>query len=197
MDKNEQQIEHLAQRVRSLEMECQSEGLSPEIRSIVEDFDLVPVSDRVSTQTKLTGEIIRQILENMGYNCKQGQDYVLVETDDGERIQITYSRLPIISVTNGFVIEESEESLKGLRNAAFQITDNWDMVKAAIDDEEKHLAVYLHARHIDAASFEENICFYIEYIIAATDNLRELHRDYERDRILGGFKTKNGKQVYS
>lgn len=197
MDKYERQLEQLAQRIRTLEMEKLPKEIPSEFRNMVVDLDLIPVANQVSTPAKLSEEMILPILKDLGFSCKQGQDYVSVQTEEGERIQITYSRFPIILVTNGFIIDESEESLIALREAVSQITNTWDMVKAAVDDESKHLAIYIHARHMDVASFKENIRFYIEHIIAATDNLRELHRNYERERFLSGFMTREGKQVLS
>lgn len=195
MDQYQNEIEQLAQRIRNLEMDRIPECMPGEVRSMVDEMDLIPVS--VLEPGRLDERMIMPILEEMGYKCQAGLDFVMVETEEKERIQITYGRLPIISVIISFRLNETEESMECLRKAVLLLISTCDMIKAAISEDEKQLAIYLHARHTDVSSFKENIRYYIDSICAAADSLRESHREYYRDRMLDSFIVKNGKQIYS
>ena len=101
MDKYEQKIEQLAQRIRRLEMESLPASMSVEVREMIEELDLVPAPfSTVENPQKLTGEDMLIILEALGYTCRLGEDFVNVETEVG-MIQVNFDRLPIVSITNG------------------------------------------------------------------------------------------------
>lgn len=189
MDKYEQKIEQLAQRVRRLEMESIPGNLpSQEICELINELDLVPATSHASELNPgLTGDRIMMILQDEGYTCRQGEDFVNVETEEG-KIQVNYDRLPVISVTNGYRFEETEEGVNSIRKAAFEVTGAWDMVKAIVDPIEGHFLIYLNARHEDVASFHRNIRFYIEQVVEATKDFRQRYRDNERERMLRGYR---------
>lgn len=189
MDKYEQKIEQLAQRIRRLEMESIPENLpAQEICDMINELDLVPVTSHASELNPgLTGDSIMSILQDEGYTCRQGEDFVNVETEEG-KIQVNYDRLPVISVTNGYRFEETEEGVNSIRKAAFEVTGAWDMVKAIVDPIEGHFLIYLNARHEDVASFHRNIRFYIEQVVEATKDFRQRYRDNERERMMRGYR---------
>ena len=103
----------------------------------------------------------------------------------------------MVSVTSGFLVNESEEGMKSLRKAVLDINDSWGMVKATVGREEDHVLIYIHARHPDVVSFRENIRYYIETVGAATAELRENYNGYERERLMDSFKQKHGKNFLS
>ena len=189
MDKIEQKIEQLTQRVRRLEMESLPASLPvQEVRDLMDDLDLEPAPFHCGElNTSLRGEDILAVLQETGYSCRQGEDFVCVETEDG-KVYVNYDRLPIISITNGYRFEETEEGVNSIRRAAYEVTGAWDMVKAIVDPVEGHLLIYLNARHEDVASFHQNIRFYIEQVVEATKELKERYHNYERDRMLRGYK---------
>ena len=196
MDKYEQKIEQLAQRIRRLEMESLPASMSVEVREMIEELDLVPAPfSTVENPQKLTGEDMLIILEALGYTCRLGEDFVNVETEVG-MIQVNFDRLPIVSITNGYRFDETPEGVYSIRQAALEVTSYWDMAKALVDPAEGHLLIYLNARHEDIASFQRNIQFYIEQVLGASKDLKERYRDYERDRMLKGFKP-SPKQILS
>ena len=190
MDKYEQKIEQLAQRIRRLEMESLPAALPvQDVREMIEELDLVPVSScEVEHSQILTGEAIMTILETLGYTCRLGEDFVNVETEDGN-IQVNFDRLPIVSITNGYRFEETPEGVNSIRQAAYEVSGYWDMVKAIVDPTEGHLLIYLNARHEDKASFQRNIHFYIEQVVGATKDLKERYHNYERERMFRGLKS--------
>lgn len=190
MDKYELKIEQLAQRIRRLEMESLPAAMPvQEVRDMIEELDLVPVSSReVFHSQTLTGEAIMTTLETLGYTCRLGEDFVNVDTEDG-KIQVNFDRLPIVSITNGYRFEETEEGVNSIQRAAYEVSGAWDMVKAIVDPAEGHLLIYLNARHEDVASFHQNIRFYIEQIVEATEDLKERYHNYERERMLCGYKS--------
>ncbi len=190
MDKIEQKIEQLTQRVRRLEMESLPASLPvQEVRDLMDDLDLEPSPFHCEEMnSSLRGEDIFAALQETGYSCRQGEDFVCVETEEG-KIYVNYDRLPIISITNGYRFEETEEGVNSIRRAAYEVTGAWDMVKAIVDPVEGHLLIYLNARHVDVASFHQNIQFYIEQVVEASKDLKERYHDHERDRILKGFHT--------
>lgn len=189
MDKIEQKIEQLTQRVRRLEMESLPASLPvQEVRELMDDLELEPTPFHcVGINTSLRGEDILTVLQESGYSCRQGEDFVCVETEDG-KVYVNYDRLPIISITNGYRFEETKEGVNSIQRAAYEVSGAWDMVKAIVDPVEGHLLIYLNARHEDVASFHQNIQFYIEQIIEATKDLKERYHNYERDRMLCGYK---------
>lgn len=189
MDKIEQKIEQLTQRVRRLEMESLPASLPvQEVRDLMDDLDLEPAPFHCGElNTSLRDEDILALLQENGYSCHQGEDFVCVETEDG-KVYVNYDRLPIISITNGYRFEETEEGVNSIRRAAYEVTGAWDMVKAIVDPSEGHLLIYLNARHEDVASFHQNIRFYIEQVVEATKELKERYHNYERDRMLRGYK---------
>ena len=189
MDKYELKIEQLAQRIRRLEMESLPAAMPvQEVRDMIEELDLVPVSSReVFHSQTLTGKAIMTTLETLGYTCRLGEDFVNVDTEDG-KIQVNFDRLPIVSITNGYRFEETEEGVNSIQRAAYEVSGAWDMVKAIVDPAEGHLLIYLNARHEDVASFHQNIRFYIEQIVEATEDLKERYHNYERERMLCGYK---------
>ena len=167
-----------------------------EVREMIEELDLVPAPfSTVENPQKLTGEDMMTILEALGYTCRLGEDFVNVETEDG-KIQVNFDSLPMVSITNGYRFDETPEGVNSIRQAAFEVTSYWDMVKALVDPAEGHLLIYLNARHEDIASFQRNIQFYIEQVLGASKDLKERYRDYERDRMLKGFKP-SPKQILS
>lgn len=179
-------------------MESIPENLpAQEICDMINELDLVPVTSHASELNPgLTGDSIMSILQDEGYACRQGEDFVNVETEEG-KIQVNYDRLPVISVTNGYRFEETEEGLNSIRKAAFEVTGAWDMVKAIVDPIEGHFLIYLYARHEDVASFHRNIRFYIEQVVEATKDFRQRYRDNERERMLKGFNTASSKHIAS
>lgn len=189
MDKYELKIEQLAQRIRRLEIESLPAAMPvQEVRDMIEELDLVPVSSReVFHSQTLTGEAIMTTFETLGYTCRLGEDFVNVDTEDG-KIQVNFDRLPIVSITNGYRFEETEEGVNSIQRAAYEVSGAWDMVKTIVDPAEGHLLIYLNARHEDVASFHQNIRFYIEQIAEATKDLKERYHNYERERMLCGYK---------
>ena len=159
-----------------------------EVRSLMDDMDLEPTPFYCAeSSTSLRGGDILAVLQECGYSCRQGADSVCVETEEGE-IYVNYDSLPMISITNGYHFEETEEGVNSIRCAASEVTGAWDMVKAVVDPVDRHLLIYLNARHDDVASFHRNIRFYIEQVVEATKDLKERYHNYERDRILCGYK---------
>ena len=51
------------------------------------------------------------------------------------------------------------------------------MVKSTIDPSGDRFIVYLNARHIDIDSFRQNIQYYIEQVMEASEGLRERYFD--------------------
>lgn len=190
MDKYEQKIAQLSQRIRRLEIESlQTVMPDKEIRNMIEDLDLVPMPFRsADNPPKLTGEVMMDIIEDLGYSCRWGEDFVNVETGEG-RIQVNFDSLPMVSITNGYLFDETPESVTSMRKAAFEVTGYWDMVKVLVDPTEGHLLIYLNARHEDVVSFSSNIKFYIDQVLGASKDLKERYRDLERNRILECFRT--------
>lgn len=197
MDKYEYQIEQLAQRVRRLEADSLSGDESREVQALMEDLDLIPASgqDAGSSSHKLHGETVVAILKDLDFACKTIDDFVLIETEEG-KIEINYSRLPIVTVADRYRFNENEEGIKSMVDAANDINRYWDMVKVIVDEQEEQLLFYLDARHEDAASFRQSIQYYIEQILGAVKDFRERRNDYERDRVLRRYLT-SSKQVAS
>lgn len=198
MDKYEQQLEHLAQRIRRLEAESLPFDMTDEMQSMMEELDLVPIDEQhsVTAPKKLNYGVIMDTLKYFGYNCSKGEDFVNVDTEEG-RIQVNYDRLPIVTITNGYCLNESEEELKSIRKALNDIIRDWDMVKGFIDAEEKHLLLFLDARHEDAEGFRKNIRYYMEQIIEATKAFKDKYHDYERDRVLTSFGASSRRKILS
>ena len=196
MDNYKQQIEHLFQRVRRLEAEVLPKNYSSDIQAMMNDFDLIPVCDQDSKS--LTAESVEIILHKLGYDCRRGEDFFRIYINEEEgHIQLNTDRLPIISITNGFCFDETEEGAQSIRNAAYEITGYWDMVKALVDSSEGHLLIYLNARHEDVLSFQKNIKYYIDQIVGASQDLRERYKAYEQDRMLARFKKKTTDHILS
>ena len=197
MDKYEYQIEQLAQRVRRLEADSLSGDESREVQALMEDLDLIPASgqDAGSSSHKLHGETVVAILKDLDFACKTIDDFVLIETEEG-KIEINYSRLPIVTVADRYRFNENEEGIKSMVDAANDINRYWDMVKVMVDEQEEQLLFYLDARHEDASSFRQSIQYYIEQILGAVKDFRERRNDYERDRVLRRYLT-SSKQVAS
>ena len=189
MDKYEQKIEQLAQRIRRLEMESLPASLPvQDVREMIEELDLVPVPYcEVEHSQILTGKVIMTILETLGYTCRLGEDFVNVDTEEG-KIQVNFDRLPIVSITNGYRFEETPEGVNSIRQAALEVSGYWDMVKAIADPVEGYLLIYLNARHEDKASFQRNIHFYIEQVVGATKDIKERYLIHERERMFRGFQ---------
>ena len=59
----------------------------------------------------LKGEDIMTVLRELGYTCRKGDDFICVETEEG-KISVIYDRLPIISVTKGYLFDETDDALK-------------------------------------------------------------------------------------
>ena len=173
MDKYHKNVERLFEQSRTLNGAKLPDVLMDELRSMMEELGLVPISE--SKPKKLVAEMILPILEEMGYTCKLGKGSVEVEMDDG-CICIFHEMLPMVTVANLFLIDEDEESMECLRRAVSQVNDSFDMVKVVIYDDSRRLAIFLHARHFDVDSFKANIQFYIESVSAATERLREQHQ---------------------
>ena len=197
MDKYEQKIELLAQRIRRLEMESLPAVMPvQEVRELIDDLDLVPMpSTAAEHSAKLTGEAMMSVLESQGYTCRLGEDFVSVDTEEG-KIQVNFDRLPLVSVTNGYRFDETPECVTSLREAAHEVIGYWDMVKALVDSAEGHLLIFLDARHEDVSSFQRNIRFYIDQVLGASRYLKDRYHEHERDRMLKGFMTST-KQVLS
>ena len=168
-----------------------------EVREMIEELDLVPVSySAANYPQRLTGDDMLTILEALGYTCRLGEDFVNVETEGG-KIQVNFDSLPMISITNGYRFDETSEGVNSIRQAAFEVTSYWDMVKALIDPTEGHLLISLDARHEDISSFQQNIQFYIKQVLGASKDLKERYRDYERERMLKGVITSSTKHILS
>ena len=197
MDKYEYQIEQLAQRVRRLEADSLSGDESGEVQALMEDLDLIPAygQDTDSSPHKLHGETIVAILKDFDFDCKTIDDFVLIETEEG-KIEINYSRLPIVTIADRYRFNESEEGIKSMVMAANDINRYWDMVKAIVDEQEEQLLFYLDARHEDTVSFRHSIRYYLEQILGAVKDFRERRNDYERERVLRKYMT-SSKQVVS
>lgn len=198
MDKYQLQIEQLASRIRSLEMERLPSGLPDEMREMIEEMDLVPMRghDAPYRPEKLTEDRACAILEELGYTCRQGSDYVQVRSGES-LIQVNLDSLPMISVTNGFLLDETEGSMDSLRRAAAEFNNTWGMAKVFIAVDESHVMVYLFARHADVLSFKDNISFYIDTVGEAMEDLRRQYKDLERERLMNVFKTRTGKNILS
>ena len=197
MNKYEYQIEQLAQRVRRLEADSLSGDESREVQALMEDLDLIPVygQDAGYSSHKLHGETVVAILKDLDFVCKTIDDFVLIETEEG-KIEINYSRLPIVSVADRYRFNENEEGIKSMVDAANDINRYWDMVKVIVDEQEEQLLFYLDARHEDVASFRQSIRYYIEQILGAVKEFRERRNDYERDRVLRKYMSAS-KQIAS
>ena len=188
MDKYDYKIEQLAQRIRRLEAESLPSGMTEEVRALMDDLELVPAADRDSAYSrKLNERSIATILEDLGYDTKMGEDYILIETEVG-KIEVCHKQLPVITISNGYLLKECDEGLNSIKRAASDVTMFWDMVKAIVDSEGEHLVIYLDARHDDAASFRQNIHYYIEQIVGATKDFTDRYHGYERDRWLAGLR---------
>ena len=134
----------------------------------------------------LDGDLVFDIAEDLGYTCSKGNDFVLIDTD-GCKIEIVYDRLPVLTVINWYILDETDDGLESLIRAAKEINHNWDMVKVELLSDNKRLMIYLDARHPDADSFRQNIRYYIEQIVGATEDLRNRYHEYEREQILKGY----------
>ena len=177
------QIQQLAQRIRRLEAESFPSGMPEEARSLIDELDLVPVDSH--DREILDGNTILDTVEALGYTCRKGEDFVMVETG-GFKIEVFYDRLPVITIINWFILDENDEELDSLWQAAKAINHNWDMVKVDVLSDYKRLMVYLDARHQDTNSFRKNIRYYIEQIVGATEDLRKRYEDNERSRVSKG-----------
>ena len=197
MDKYEYQIEQLAQRVRRLEAESLSRDESGEVHALMEELDLIPAygQDTDASSRMLHGETVVAILKDLDFACKTVDDFVLIETEEG-KIEINYSRLPIVTVADRYRFNENEEGIKSMVEAADDINRYWDMVKVIVDEQEDQLLFYLDARHEDEVSFRRNIRYYIEQILGAVNDFRERKKGFERDRVLRRYLT-SSKQVAS
>lgn len=197
MDKYEYQIEQLAQRVRRLEAESLSRDESGEVHALMEELDLIPAygQDTDASSRMLHGETVVAILKDLDFACKTVDDFVLIETEEG-KIEINYSRLPIVTVADRYRFNENEEGIKSMVEAADDINRYWDMVKVIVDEQEDQLLFYLDARHEDEVSFRQNIRYYIEQILGAVNDFRERKKGFERDRVLRRYLT-SSKQVAS
>ncbi len=197
MDKYEYQIEQLAQRVRRLEAESLSRDESGEVHALMEELDLIPAygQDTDASSRMLHGETVVAILKDLDFACKTVDDFVLIETEEG-KIEINYSRLPIVTVADRYRFNENEEGIKSMVEAADDINRYWDMVKVIVDEQEDQLLFYLDARHEDEVSFRQNIRYYIEQILGAVNDFRERKKGFERDRMLRRYLT-SSKQVAS
>ena len=197
MDKYEYQIEQLAQRVRRLEAESLSGDESGEVHALMEELDLIPAygQDTDASSRMLHGETVVAILKDLDFACKTVDDFVLIETEEG-KIEINYSRLPIVTVADRYRFNENEEGIKSMVEAADDINRYWDMVKVIVDEQEDQLLFYLDARHEDEVSFRQNIRYYIEQILGAVNDFRERKKGFERDRMLRRYLT-SSKQVAS
>lgn len=187
MDKNELRIEQLSRRVKRLEMDHLLDELPEGVSALVEDLGLVPVSkEKESSSAPLTGEGIRLVLDELGYICRQGDIYIEIIL---EKVKVTvfFDQLPLIMLSTGYRLNETGEGLKSVMQAANDVTKHWDMVKAIFDPDGPSVLVNLKARHCDQLSFEQNIQFYVDQIVAATEGLMERYNDYERDRWLRGL----------
>ena len=187
MDKYEYQIEQLAQRVRRLEAESLSRDESGEVHALMEELDLIPAygQDTDASSRMLHGETVVAILKDLDFACKTVDDFVLIETEEG-KIEINYSRLPIVTVADRYRFNENEEGIKSMVEAADDINRYWDMVKVIVDEQEDQLLFYLDARHEDEVSFRRNIRYYIEQILGAVNDFRERKKGFERDRGKSG-----------
>lgn len=197
MDKYEYQIEQLAQRVRRLEAESLSRDESGEVHALMEELDLIPAygQDTDASSRMLHGETVVAILKDLDFACKTVDDFVLIETEEG-KIEINYSRLPLVTVADRYRFNENEEGIKSMVEAADDINRYWDMVKVIVDEQEDQLLFYLDARHEDEVSFRQNIRYYIEQILGAVNDFRERKKGFERDRVLRRYLT-SSKQVAS
>ena len=197
MDKYEYQIEQLAQRVRRLEAESLSRDESGEVHALMEELDLIPAygQDTDASSRMLHGETVVAILKDLDFACKTVDDFVLIETEEG-KIEINYSRLPLVTVADRYRFNENEEGIKSMVEAADDINRYWDMVKVIVDEQEDQLLFYLDARHEDEVSFRRNIRYYIEQILGAVNDFRERKKGFERDRVLRRYLT-SSKQVAS
>ena len=197
MDKYEYQIEQLAQRVRRLEAESLSRDESGEVHALMEELDLIPAygQDTDASSRMLHGETVVAILKDLDFACKTVDDFVLIETEEG-KIEINYSRLPIVTVADRYRFNENEEGIKSMVEAVDDINRYWDMVKVIVDEQEDQLLFYLDARHEDEVSFRQNIRYYIEQILGAVNDFRERKKGFERDRVLRRYLT-SSKQVAS
>lgn len=197
MDKYDYQIEQLAQRVRRLEAESLSRDESGEVHALMEELDLIPAygQDTDASSRMLHGETVVAILKDLDFACKTVDDFVLIETEEG-KIEINYSRLPIVTVADRYRFNENEEGIKSMVEAADDINRYWDMVKVIVDEQEDQLLFYLDARHEDEVSFRQNIRYYIEQILGAVNDFRERKKGFERDRVLRRYLT-SSKQVAS
>ena len=197
MDKYEYQIEQLAQRVRRLEAESLSRDESGEVHALMEELDLIPAygQDTDASSRMLHGETVVAILKDLDFACKTVDDFVLIETEEG-KIEINYSRLPLVTVADRYRFIENEEGIKSMVEAADDINRYWDMVKVIVDEQEDQLLFYLDARHEDEVSFRQNIRYYIEQILGAVNDFRERKKGFERDRVLRRYLT-SSKQVAS
>ena len=197
MDKYEYQIEQLAQRVRRLEAESLSRDESGEVHALMEGLDLIPAygQDTDASSRMLHGETVVAILKDLDFACKTVDDFVLIETEEG-KIEINYSRLPLVTVADRYRFIENEEGIKSMVEAADDINRYWDMVKVIVDEQEDQLLFYLDARHEDEVSFRQNIRYYIEQILGAVNDFRERKKGFERDRVLRRYLT-SSKQVAS
>ena len=150
MDKYEYQIEQLAQRVRRLEAESLSRDESGEVHALMEELDLIPAygQDTDASSRMLHGETVVAILKDLDFACKTVDDFVLIETEEG-KIEINYSRLPLVTVADRYRFNENEEGIKSMVEAADDINRYWDMVKVIVDEQEDQLLFYLDARHED------------------------------------------------
>ena len=197
MDKYEYQIEQLAQRVRRLEAESLSRDESGEVHALMEELDLIPAygQDTDASSRMLHGETVVAIIKDLDFVCKTVDDFVLIETEEG-KIEINYSRLPIVTVADRYRFNENEEGIKSMVEAAVDINRYWDMVKVIVDEQEDQLLFYLDARHEDVISFRQSIRYYIEQILGAVKDFRVRKNGIERDRVLRRYLT-SSKQVAS
>ena len=181
MDKYEKLIK---QGIRKLELQSFLSNTSDEVLSIVDDLGLVPL-DPDSSYRKLKKEDIRPLLEELGFTCDVFEDDLLVVTAGEDRTMIAIDTLPVVSLRRYYLLDESHDSLECLRQAAYDITAKWDLVKSRLDHDDEYLLIGIEAMHEDEASFRRNIGFYLERIEQAAADLRVRHQELLMDRRFG------------
>ena len=194
MDKYEKLIN---QGIRRLELQGFLSGTSDQVRSIIDDLELAPVDPEQSFR-KLEKESIPSILEEMGFTCKVLDEDLLDLKLGEEQILIGTSFFPVISLNLSFRIEgESSDSIECLRQAAFDITAKWCLVKSSLINNDTLLVVSIEVMHEDEASFRHNLRFYLETLDQAMEDLRKRHIELIHDHKFGRYmvKPQGGKTV--
>ena len=153
-----------------------------EINSLTEDLELVPT---------LTADTLVSVLEKIWDISIKEEGHVVIETEGG-RVLVYYDRLPLITIRTGLNVDESEEAVQSLRQAAYEMNRSAVMVKVFLEPEDDTLLFDIDAMHQDTSSFRQNILDYVDLLFKVKKATIDRFEQYEQERLLNY----SGRHVY-